>query len=59
VARDAERPPSDLAAFLSGRVAKFKIPKSFHFVAELPRTAYGKVLKHALRDLSTIEKTSQ
>jgi fatty-acyl-CoA synthase len=54
VARSPEKPPSDLAAFLGARVAKFKIPKSFHFVAELPRTAYGKVLKHALRDLPKV-----
>src|SRR5271168_366752 len=59
VARDADKPPSDLAAFLGARVAKFKIPKSFYFVAELPRTAYGKVVKHALRDMSAPEKSSQ
>jgi len=59
VARSPENPPSDLAAFLAARVAKFKIPKSFHFVAELPRTAYGKVLKHALRNPAESEKSSQ
>ncbi|HKM68084.1 MAG TPA: AMP-binding protein [Candidatus Acidoferrum sp.] len=49
VARSPENPPGDLAAFLGARVAKFKIPKTFHFVATLPRTAYGKVMKHALQ----------
>ena len=49
VPRSQDNPPSDLAAFLAARLAKFKIPKSFHFVSELPRTPYGKVLKHSLR----------
>lgn len=33
------------------RLAKYKIPKAFVFVAELPRTASGKVLKRRLREL--------
>jgi fatty-acyl-CoA synthase len=38
-----------LAAFLAGRLAKYKIPREFVFVDALPRTAYGKVLKNELR----------
>jgi fatty-acyl-CoA synthase len=38
-----------LAAFLSERVAKYKIPRDFVFVDGLPRTAYGKVVKAELR----------
>jgi fatty-acyl-CoA synthase len=39
-----------LAAHLAERLAKFKIPKRFELIAELPRTAYGKVVKGELRD---------
>jgi fatty-acyl-CoA synthase len=36
---------------LDGRVARYKIPKSTVIVADLPRTASGKVRKPAVRDL--------
>jgi fatty-acyl-CoA synthase len=39
-----------LAVHLANRLAKFKIPKRFEVIAELPRTAYGKVVKGELRD---------
>jgi fatty-acyl-CoA synthase len=51
VPRSLEDPPQDLGDFLAGRIAKFKIPKCFHFVAELPRTPYGKVVKGSLASL--------
>ncbi|NMO03224.1 acyl--CoA ligase [Gordonia sp. TBRC 11910] len=35
--------------YLADRLAKFKIPKYFVIVPELPRNASGKVLKHVLR----------
>ncbi|MDD5563710.1 MAG: long-chain fatty acid--CoA ligase [Thermoanaerobaculaceae bacterium] len=38
----------ELAAFLAGRIAKFKVPKEFVFTDSLPRTAYGKVVKGEL-----------
>jgi fatty-acyl-CoA synthase len=40
---------AELAAFLSGRLARYKIPKSVVCVDALPRTASGKLLKKALR----------
>ncbi len=40
----------ELAAHLGERLAKFKIPKRFELIDELPRTAYGKVVKGELRD---------
>jgi fatty-acyl-CoA synthase len=45
-------PPSaaELAAFLGERLAKYKVPKDFVFLASLPRTPYGKVLKGELRE---------
>ncbi len=36
--------------FLESRLARFKLPKEVVFLPELPRTAYGKVLKGELRE---------
>lgn len=41
-----------LDALCLSRIARFKRPKHYRFVAELPKNAYGKVLKTALRDLA-------
>ena len=41
---------SDVLAALEGRLARFKWPRAFHFVDELPRNAMGKVQKALLRD---------
>lgn len=41
---------SELIAFLSERVAKYKLPRSIDFVAELPRDPSGKLYKRKLRD---------
>jgi acyl-CoA synthetase (AMP-forming)/AMP-acid ligase II len=35
------------------RLARFKVPKSFSFVEELPRSSMGKVLKDELRVAAT------
>ncbi|HEX9064997.1 MAG TPA: long-chain fatty acid--CoA ligase [Streptosporangiaceae bacterium] len=40
----------DILRFLEGRIARYKIPKSVSFVAELPRTATGKIAKRVLRE---------
>jgi len=42
--------PDDLIQFCRSRIAKYKIPKHFHFVEELPRTPVGKVNKIALKE---------
>ncbi len=39
---------SDLIAFCKERLAPFKVPRGFTFCAEFPRTALGKIRKHAL-----------
>ena len=39
----------DLRAFARGAMAHFKVPKEFHFVDELPKTATGKIQKFVLR----------
>jgi fatty-acyl-CoA synthase len=41
--------PTALADFLLGRLARYKLPREFVFVPQLPRTAYGKVVKGDLR----------
>jgi acyl-CoA synthetase (AMP-forming)/AMP-acid ligase II len=40
---------------LSGRLAKYKIPKSVVFVNSLPRNAAGKVLKNVLREKYAVD----
>jgi acyl-CoA synthetase (AMP-forming)/AMP-acid ligase II len=39
----------DLRASAAGRLAAFKCPEALHLVAELPRTATGKVAKNEVR----------
>ncbi|MFD3264207.1 class I adenylate-forming enzyme family protein [Phenylobacterium ferrooxidans] len=42
---------AELRAFLEPRLARFEIPRYFHFATEpLPRIASGKILKRQLRD---------
>ena len=40
---------AELTAYLRGRLAGFKIPRSFAFAAELPRTPTGKLLKNEVK----------
>ena len=42
--------PEELVAFCRARLGGFKLPRSVDFVAVLPRTASGKVLKRELRE---------
>ncbi len=42
---------AEMTDFLAARLAKYKIPRQFIVVQDLPRTAYGKVLKGELREL--------
>jgi len=41
--------PEELDALCREEIARFKRPKAYHFVAELPKNNYGKVLKTELR----------
>jgi acyl-CoA synthetase (AMP-forming)/AMP-acid ligase II len=38
----------ELREFCRERLARFKVPKAFHFVERLPRNSLGKVLKNEL-----------
>jgi fatty-acyl-CoA synthase len=40
---------TELREFARGALAHFKVPTAFHFVAELPKTATGKIQKFVLR----------
>lgn len=42
--------PGEITAFCRERLAGYKVPKSVELVADLPKNATGKVLKHLLRD---------
>ncbi|BBY19625.1 acyl-CoA synthetase [Mycolicibacterium litorale] len=41
--------PTELDAHLLTRIARFKRPKRYEFIDELPKNSYGKVLKRELR----------
>ena len=45
--------PNDLDAHLLQRVARFKRPKRYLTVDQLPKNSYGKVLKRELRQQLT------
>ncbi len=47
---DQELNAEELAGFLSSRLARYKIPRRYISIDELPRTAYGKVVKGDLVD---------
>jgi len=40
--------PNELTAFCRARLAPYKVPSRFEFVAEFPRTSAGKIQKHLL-----------
>ncbi|MBI3853653.1 MAG: long-chain-fatty-acid--CoA ligase [Verrucomicrobia bacterium] len=40
---------AELRRFCRDQLAHFKVPQEFHFIAELPKTATGKVQKYVLR----------
>ena len=42
--------PAELDAHLLERIARFKRPKRYEYIEELPKNSYGKVLKRDLRD---------
>lgn len=49
-AQEKELNSNILDEFLSDKLAKFKTPRMYKFVDELPHTASGKVMKYILRD---------
>ena len=53
-----EAEPRELDALCLGAIARFKRPKDYVFVAELPKNSYGKILKAELRVLDAERATS-
>lgn len=48
--------PEALLAFARSRLARFKVPTQVDIVDELPRSAYGKVLKGVLRERLSVSE---
>jgi long-chain acyl-CoA synthetase len=42
---------AELISFCKARIARYKVPKAVHFVADLPKTPQGKILRRELRKL--------
>jgi len=57
-ASGAEVDFEDLASFLRPRLARYKLPRRFVVVDELPRTEYGKVVKAELVELVANDQNS-
>jgi fatty-acyl-CoA synthase len=49
VAKDPDLKGEALSAFLEGKLGRYKIPKEYHFVKDLPLNAAGKVIKKQVR----------
>ena len=50
LAEGSSVPEEELIAFVRDRIAHFKAPRAITFVADLPKTATGKIQKYVLRD---------
>jgi benzoate-CoA ligase len=48
--RESEALTNELKAFVKSRLAPYKYPRWIEFVAELPKTATGKIQRFKLRD---------
>ncbi|OPX06603.1 AMP-binding protein [Mycobacterium sp. AT1] len=48
----------DLDAHLLARIARFKRPKRYVYIDDLPKNAYGKVLKRELRERLSVERAT-
>jgi long-chain acyl-CoA synthetase len=58
VARDGRAIPEDeLDALCLDHIARFKRPKAYRFLGELPKNNYGKVLKTVLREMLAVERS--
>ena len=58
VPRDGSSPDAaELEAFCRARLAAYKVPRAFQFVADLPKTSSGKVLRRKLREIDAAVAT--
>jgi fatty-acyl-CoA synthase len=58
VVADGDVAEEELVAFCRERLARFKVPKSIHFVDALPRNSVGKIQKSDLRPAGTAAQGS-
>lgn len=58
VARGAPPSPEALDALCLAQLARYKRPRSYRFLADLPKSPYGKILKRELRELAAAEEAS-
>ncbi len=59
VVRHTSVDASTLDAFCLDHIARFKRPKEYRFVEELPKNNYGKVLKTALREIDSRSQAAE
>jgi long-chain acyl-CoA synthetase len=58
VAKPGSTPTAaELDALCLNHIARFKRPKAYRFITELPKSSYGKVLKRDLREMLVTETT--
>lgn len=57
--RDSACDSAQLDAWCKRRIASFKKPKKYHFVQDLPKNSYGKVLKTSLRERAALDLEAQ
>ena len=48
-APDSEATPDELLAYLEGKIARYKIPRRVFMWDQVPKSGYGKVPKHVIR----------
>ena len=54
----AQADEAELQAFVKDRLAPYKYPRSIEFLAELPKTATGKIQRYKLRELEAARVSS-
>jgi long-chain acyl-CoA synthetase len=55
---DAKVTDAELDALCLDNIARFKRPRAYHYLTELPKSYYGKILKRELRETMGAEKDS-
>jgi long-chain acyl-CoA synthetase len=56
VVKDKSVTREDLYAYCSENLAKYKIPRQFEFLEELPKNTTGKILRRSLKDKALVNK---
>jgi len=59
LAEGARADAAELAAHCRARLAPYKVPARFEFVADFPRTSAGKIMKHLLGKVARGAESSE